>query len=207
MVCCSIYLLKNLLNNKIYIGQTWATLEFRWNNGHGYAGSKYLHSAIKKHGKENFKYEILALVSNQQLADYLEDYYIKEYDSMNYKIGYNLKEGGSTGKHSIKTRQFLSKIRRGTKLGNENTFYGKSHTPETKMRISKTKKYFSDEIESQIIKEYTDNIVSMQQVASKYDVSVKVIFNILHRGKNDKLYKGRGYQHCPRTGRFQSTKK
>jgi dissimilatory sulfite reductase (desulfoviridin) alpha/beta subunit len=70
MACCTIYLLKNTANSKVYVGQTWSSLEERWNNGHGYDGSRHLSYAIKKYGREKFYYEILGLASSQAVADY-----------------------------------------------------------------------------------------------------------------------------------------
>ena len=104
---CKIYLLKNNLNNKIYIGQTWAErLEDRMGKDGGqYKNSTYIYNAIKKYGAENFSYDLLAEVYSQNEADLLEDGYIVEYNSRNNRIGYNLRSGGSCGKHSEETKE------------------------------------------------------------------------------------------------------
>lgn len=104
---CKIYLLKNNVNNKIYIGQTWAErLEDRMGkNGSQYKNSAYIYNAIKKYGAENFSYDLLAEVSSQEEADLLEGGYIIEYNSRNNRIGYNLRSGGSCGKHSEETKE------------------------------------------------------------------------------------------------------
>jgi group I intron endonuclease len=107
---CTIYLLTNTVNSKVYIGQTWLTLNKRMGkNGTNYKNSIYLYSAIQKYGSDKFQYEILAQCSDQKTADYLEDYYINQYDSRNHDIGYNIKEGGSVGKHSEETIDKISK--------------------------------------------------------------------------------------------------
>lgn len=67
-----IYKITNLVNNKKYIGQTW-NYEKRMKehfNGHGYA--KLLKLAIEKHGKDNFKTEIICKVKSQFLLDKVE---------------------------------------------------------------------------------------------------------------------------------------
>jgi len=103
---CTIYLLRNLINNKIYIGQTWLPLNQRMGkDARGYRSSTYLYNAIQNYGKENFVYEVLAECDNQAEADILEDFYINKYDSRNLEIGYNLNTGGSAGKHSEETKQ------------------------------------------------------------------------------------------------------
>lgn len=188
----------------------WGRPGLRWRTGGTmgmvHAGSKYLNNAIQKYGKDKFIYEILDFAFTQSQADCLEINCINKYDSQNPEKGYNIKNGGSSGKHSLETRKYLSQIRRGTKLGDENTFFGKSHTDETKQKISKTKRTFTDQIELQILQEYNLGNTSMQKLASKYDVSVKVIFNIINRGQDGRIHKGRGYQHDPRSGRFQRIK-
>lgn len=106
---CTIYLLTNKVNRKVYVGQTWMTCEERMGrNGNNYCGSSYLYSAIQKHGYENFQYEILAECIDQSVADWLESYCIDYYDSMNRDVGYNLKEGGSAGKHCEATKLKIS---------------------------------------------------------------------------------------------------
>lgn len=106
---CSIYLLTNIVNGKIYIGQTWLPLHIRMGKeGSNYKNSLYLYGAIQKHGADKFQYEILVQCRDQESADYLEEYFINQYDSRNHQIGYNLKEGGSAGRHSDETRKKIS---------------------------------------------------------------------------------------------------
>ena len=105
-----IYLLKNKINNKIYIGQTWRTLKERQGdkNGIGYYQCCYLYSAIKKYGFENFEYVLLATADTQEEADKLEDFYMEKYNSRNSYIGYNLKSGGVAGRHSDESKAKMS---------------------------------------------------------------------------------------------------
>jgi hypothetical protein len=44
----TIYILKNKINDKIYVGQTWQSLNERWRNGMGYRGCHKIERAIKK---------------------------------------------------------------------------------------------------------------------------------------------------------------
>jgi group I intron endonuclease len=107
---CTIYLLINLINYKIYIGQTWSSsVEARMGkDGINYKNSIHLYNAIKKYGVENFQYIVLVQCREQTDADYLENYFIELYNSRDPKIGYNLKEGGSAGKHSEETKIKIS---------------------------------------------------------------------------------------------------
>lgn len=86
-----IYKTTNLLNGKIYIGQDSK-------NDPDYFGSGLkLDRAIKKHGKDNFKKEILEVCENREQLNLREIYWIRELNSLNPKIGYNLTEGGTGG--------------------------------------------------------------------------------------------------------------
>src|ERR1700722_11690485 len=102
---CIIYLLTNLLNGKVYVGQTWMPIELRMGkDGFNYSNSPYIFNAIKKYGCENFKYTVLETCQTQEIADKLEEQYMMQFNSRNLEIGYNLKEGGSAGKHSEETK-------------------------------------------------------------------------------------------------------
>lgn len=90
---CGIYLIKNLINNKIYIGQS-IDIERRIKDHFTRKDDAPLHCAIQKYGKENFETIILEECSREQLNE-KEIYYIKEYNSFG-KNGYNLNNGGNT---------------------------------------------------------------------------------------------------------------
>ena len=90
-----IYKITNLINGKVYIGQTRRTIEIRWRD-HVYDSkrSEYpIHRAIRKYGVDNFKIEMLEECENDKL-DEKEIYWIKEYDSTNSDKGYNATSGG-----------------------------------------------------------------------------------------------------------------
>lgn len=94
-----VYIIKNNVNNKVYIGLTTATIELRfrkhlYNALSSYKGGK-LYVAMRKYGKHNFKIECLkTCFSYGELAEQ-ERLFIKKYDS--YKNGYNSKPGGTLG--------------------------------------------------------------------------------------------------------------
>lgn len=95
-----IYKVTNLINNKIYIGQTVKTEPQRWQ---AHVWSAYnnpendciaLCAAIRKYGKENFKREILEEIENTDELNNREIYYIQLYNSYNPTYGYNICLGG-----------------------------------------------------------------------------------------------------------------
>ncbi len=89
-----VYMHKNKINNKIYIGQT-KDIQTRWSyNGEMYRGSVYFYHAIQKYGWNNFEHIILEENLTKEKADFWEKYYIDFYNTMDPKNGYNLKSGG-----------------------------------------------------------------------------------------------------------------
>lgn len=83
-----IYKIQNLINNKVYIGQS-IHIETRWNE-HCRSSSKSLISqAIQKYGKNNFTFEILEEVEDITLLNSLEAKYIRQFSSLVPK-GYNI---------------------------------------------------------------------------------------------------------------------
>lgn len=92
-----IYMIKNMHNNKVYIGQS-ANINKRWNNHRSKLENnshenKHLQDSYNKYGKDNFEYTIICECRKEELND-LEKYYIRKYHSYDNKYGYNLTKGG-----------------------------------------------------------------------------------------------------------------
>lgn len=90
-----IYMHKNKINGKVYIGQTKQTLNHRWNNGKGYDRCPYFYNAIKKYGWENFEHMLIIDGLTKEQADELEKEFIQKYKSYDMEYGYNISLGGS----------------------------------------------------------------------------------------------------------------
>ena len=127
-----IYKATNILNQKIYVGQTIHTLEKRKSQherAHRYSHSKnFIFSrAIKKYGKENFTWEIIDSATSIDELNKKEIFWIEKLNSLAENgLGYNEKYGGNNHKHShitkskIKNSQKGSKSHRFGKVGSEN---------------------------------------------------------------------------------------
>lgn len=92
-----IYKITNIINNKVYIGQTVNTIKQRWNKHCHSNGCRSLYNAILKYGKENFNIEIIETLPIEEL-DEREIYWINYYKSNNKKFGYNILLGGNLGR-------------------------------------------------------------------------------------------------------------
>ena len=72
-----IYLHRNKINNKVYIGQTKNNPTRRWENGKGYKNT-YFGNAIEKYGWDNFEHQILEEnIETVEEANQRETYYIE----------------------------------------------------------------------------------------------------------------------------------
>ena len=89
-----IYLIRNLINGKCYIGKTINLKRRIYEHFMGHSeGCKLLSRAIKKYGKENFSVEILHEGIIPELLDEFEIQAIKEHNTKAPR-GYNLTDGG-----------------------------------------------------------------------------------------------------------------
>lgn len=121
-----IYKITNLVNKKIYIGQTIQDdVEKRWELHRRLAkkdkGCTALKEAFNKYGIDKFKFEVLIICFNEDCIEY-EKEYIKKYNAL-VPNGYNISEGGNGGP----------------------LFKGKHHSEETKTKLRETSKaYYSN---------------------------------------------------------------
>lgn len=92
-----IYIIKNRVNDKVYVGKTLNTIEERFKehckeSARERSKNRPLYRAMLKYGTENFYIEQLEQCEDF-LADEREIYWIKEYNSYG-KCGYNATHGG-----------------------------------------------------------------------------------------------------------------
>jgi hypothetical protein len=106
-----IYYIKNLINNKYYVGQTvHPKFNLRYSGGRWWdiTNNQYLKNAAAKYGKENFEVKILEEnVENQDKLNELEKFYAEKYNSY-LPNGYNLVEcGGNKGRKLLSWQKEL----------------------------------------------------------------------------------------------------
>ena len=126
-----IYKITNIINNKIYIGQT-INLKNRIkdykNKKPNKAKNKYhMIYVINKFKFENFEFTIIDSADSKEELLKKEIYYISKFDSTNEKIGYNRKAGGKGGCMNKKSKKKMSISSTGHK-----------HTEATKIKKSKS---------------------------------------------------------------------
>lgn len=100
-----IYKITNIINNKVYIGQTKRNPRTRYNEH--LRNEEILKYAGEKYGRENLILEIIEENLSQAEANEKEKIYIKVYNSL-VPYGYNLSEGGLSTTISEEGRLKLS---------------------------------------------------------------------------------------------------
>ena len=135
-----IYLITNLINNKVYIGQTNNPI-LRWSQHKSNAkynrGHQVITKAMVKHGVSNFTFEVIASCKDQKNADSCEAEIINQYDSRNIYKGYNIDAGGNT---TPRTPDILKKISESLKKHyqeHQSHMKGKKLSEEWKLNMSK----------------------------------------------------------------------
>ena len=152
-----VYKATNLVNDKIYIGQTTGPL-FKRKSSHiknknkvGFAG------AIKKYGRENFVFEEIYTAFDAQELNRVEEFYILFYKSAERQFGYNIVKFASQGtkgyKHSVENIKKMVEGRMKSRVY-------KPHTEETKLKISQSKMGKSPDRDYSLITQETKDKIS-----------------------------------------------
>ena len=154
---CGIYMIRNKVNGKIYIGQAIEIEGSRWKRHRSelrgnYHGNEHLQRAWNKYGEKSFEFSILLECEENQLNTY-EEYYIFELMTYDSRIGYNNTYGGDSGRPTKETKKKISESNKGkirseetrkkiseATTGENHPMYGKHHTEETRKKMSEANK-------------------------------------------------------------------
>lgn len=156
-----VYLAKNIINNKSYIGKTIKSITYRKNQHIRESklnrNNSIFHKAIRKYGEDSFEWIILGKYKNLSELNFAEVNWITLFKEQG-NILYNITcggDGGCTnsywkGKHipeetKIKISNRLKKYFKTHdspakgKLGELSSFFGKVHTEDSKEKIKQSK--------------------------------------------------------------------
>ena len=146
-----IYRIYCIVNNKSYIGKCSQGLNRVREHFRDYKvpkreyRAKMLYRAINKYGEENFKWEVLCVCDSLEELNKKEIEFIKDMNTKDRKMGYNLTSGGTGGN----TWSHLTEEERKTaseKLSKSNKKYY-AENPERKLAQSETLKRTRKDIE------------------------------------------------------------
>ncbi len=124
-----IYMLRNKINNKVYIGQSIDLVKRMDKYKNLRCKSQpHIYNALKKHGWDNFDKLILdTCYTDECELTILEQHCMDKFNSLDKRCGYNDREAGTRGRHSEKSKVLMSEAKR-----------GKTHLAETKRLISES---------------------------------------------------------------------
>lgn len=92
-----IYIIRNIVNDKVYVGQTHVSIKLRFQNHLSAArrGLDYIiGKAIRKYGEDKFYVELLEECLIEELNE-REQYWISFFKATDNKFGYNISIGGN----------------------------------------------------------------------------------------------------------------
>lgn len=128
-----IYQIRNLVNNKLYIGstvsgfskrKTYHLMLLRKNQHH----SQILQKSFNKHGENNFIFEIIEICQNKDNILIREQYWMDFYKCYDPKFGYNI----NSNAHSCASRELTDEHKLKISLSEK----GKVVSQETKNKLS-----------------------------------------------------------------------
>lgn len=128
-----IYLIRNLVNGKCYVGQTINSVRSRWTShlAASRRGSRIpFHQAIRKYGEQSFCFIELCPASSLEELNELESVYIRGLRTLS-PHGYNLDSGGKNYSTHPETKAKIAAANKGRPSARR----GKKHRPESIMKM------------------------------------------------------------------------
>lgn len=202
MKIAGIYKITNLIDGKIYIGQTvnYKKREKRHLNclKNGNHHNEHLQRAFDKYGEKSFKIELIEKCDIKEL-DQRERHFIKELDACNHDKGYNMMFGGQRYRNFTKeVRLKMSKASKGRKFTSEHkrrigmAHRGRKLSQEHIDKMIATKKrekvhlgeknpnaLISDSVAKKIIIDLLKR-EPVGHISKKHQVSNDVVYNLMY---------------------------
>ena len=135
-----VYKITNLLNGKVYVGQTKEKFQrrfwlHRWQLRKGKHDNKHLQNAWNKYGEDNFIFEIIEVLPIEEI-DEREKYWIKYYREQTEGC-YSIQDGGQPENLGI---YVSAEMRKHIGALNRQRLLGSKLPEEVKQKMSKTRK-------------------------------------------------------------------
>ena len=192
MAICGIYKITNTINNKCYIGQS-IDIEKRfrqhknnYDNSNELSYDAHFYRAIRKHGIDNFKFEIIEECEQDRL-DEREIFWIDYYDS--FYNGYNSTLGGDKGLRVDRNKfknYFIQNNPSVTEIA-EHFDIDRSVAGRILKELGlKSLYYVSEEKEKQICNYYlSDTNLTLLDVSNKFNIDRDTASKVLKRNNID----------------------
>lgn len=196
--CYGIYKIVNLINGKVYIGQTKESFQrrfwlHRWKLRNDSHDNTHLQRSWNKYGEDKFSFEIVEVL-NEDTVESIDEKEIKWIQRYKSKTGvYNIQPGGQPKQ----LHQYVSsEQRKRTGELNRQRMLGSKLSEETKKKMSETKKgkrirtkrdTLSDE-QAKAIKEMLIDGVSTRKITEILKVKYRSVNNILSNNAYSTVY-------------------
>jgi group I intron endonuclease len=185
-----IYLIHNLINNKVYVGRS-VNVANRWIKHIRVASGnvekdKYpIHRAITKYGVENFNFSILQELSSNQECNQAEKYWISYFNAKDYDFGYNLTDGGEGAFGHVVSETARQKIREKAT--------GRGHTQETKelLRLKNIGRKHTQEAKDKMSAKNLGKVLSAEHRQKLSEAKKGIVFTEGHRQNISKAQIGK----------------
>lgn len=149
-----IYMIQNLINNKVYVGLTTRKFEYRYGkNGIRSVYVKQKHSnahlcsSIEKYGFDCWEIKILHdNVTDVEELKSLEKYYVSKYKSNDPKYGYNKTAGGDTTADRFKKKVIcINDQKIFDSIADAGEYYNVSHTAISQCCLGKIQQVYGNQ--------------------------------------------------------------
>ena len=196
-----IYLITNLVNGKVYVGQTRSLLRRRWatHKCDARRGEPlYICRALRKYGEDSFTIRPIDFAETQEKADFLEETWIFLHASLTRGKGYNIRTGGHTSPGmSPEGKERVSRAHRGkivsaesrklTSEGNkrawaEGRLHGRPHTQAARKKMSdgqrgsKGHNFRSDILDEELV-DLWNNDTPVSELTKRFSAATSTIIN------------------------------
>lgn len=180
----SIYIIKNDVNNKVYIGQTTMTVHERFMTHMKPSTTKQrsgykLYMAVNKYGKEHFFVETLESDIPIEQLDKKEIQYIAKYDS--FYNGYNSTPGGDGRVINLieDEEELLMKAKAGISANELAEYYGVNKA--TIYRTIHKLGFYYYEVDEDAVVSLAQSGVKQSEIAKKYGIDKMTVQRILRK--------------------------
>lgn len=179
-----IYQIKNLCNNKVYIGQTRQNFQkrfwfHRWKLNNGTHDNKYLQAAYNKYGEENFEFSVIEVIREFELNE-REIYWIDYYRKMG--LCYSIQDGGQDILNL--NRNITPEQRKIIGEKNRQRLLGTHLSEETKRKMSKTRTGMFVKTKTQILNPELARKVKEMLIAGRTPKEIMNDLNIPYKPIN-----------------------
>ena len=181
-----IYKIENLINHKVYIGQSKDIKSRLYQHKHC-ESNKHLKHAFKKYGIENFSFEIIKETYDR---NYWEIFLIQIYHATDDNFGYNIECGGTYGS-PIRTEEERENYRESKREyyrnlpDSEKKRLAKEHSEKMRKRIQEKgateaeKQHYANQKGKRPLRDNTNNDKSH---------TYEKVLNLSHKGKDNGMF-------------------